>query len=51
LFATNGEMSHVMPVTSGAPQRFVLGPVLFILYAADVIKLVEDAGFMCMRIR
>ena len=41
----NGETSQVMPVTSGIPQGTVLGPVLFILYAADVIKLVEDAGF------
>ena len=41
----NGVQSESTPVLYGVPQGSVLGPVLFILYSADVIDIATKHGF------
>ena len=41
----NGVQSESVPVLYGVPQGSVLGPVLFILYSADVIDIATKHGF------
>jgi hypothetical protein len=37
--------SNRVPVRSGVPQGSVLGPLLYILYTADISRIVEQLGF------
>ena len=41
----NGQMSAVMTIRFGVPQGSVLGPNLFVLYAADAIAIARKHGF------
>jgi len=37
-------MSEVVQLACSVPQRSVLGPVLFVLYTAELTDIAEDLG-------
>ena len=41
-----GEVSTTTHVYCGVPQDLLLGPVLFLLYVADVIEMVKECGLI-----
>ena len=45
--AINGKMSETSLVTCAFPQGSVVGPILFLLYTADVARIAEMHGISC----